>query len=27
MVRPLGKDFEIVARVKHDGWKKLQTGN
>jgi len=27
VVRPLGKDFEIVARVRHDGWKKLQTGN
>jgi hypothetical protein len=24
VIRPLGKDFEIVARVKHDGWKKLQ---
>src|SRR5215510_9831262 len=21
VVRPLGKDFEIVARVKHDGWR------
>lgn len=27
VVRPLGKDFEIVARVRHDGWRKLQTGN
>jgi len=27
VVRPLGKDFEIVARVRHDGWKKLQTQN
>jgi hypothetical protein len=27
VVRPLGKDFEIVARVKHDAWKKLQTQN
>jgi hypothetical protein len=27
VVRPLGKDFEIVARVKQDAWKKLQTGN
>ena len=25
VVRPLGKDFEIVARVKHDGWRALQT--
>jgi phosphohistidine phosphatase SixA len=23
VVRPLGKDFEIVARVKHDGWRVL----
>jgi histidine phosphatase superfamily protein (branch 1) len=23
VVRPLGKDFEIVARVKHDGWRAL----
>lgn len=27
VVRPLGKDFEIVARVRHDTWAKLQTGN
>ena len=27
VIRPLGKDFEIVARVKHDAWKKLQTQN
>jgi hypothetical protein len=25
VVRPLGKDFEIVARVKHDAWRLLQT--
>ncbi len=25
VVRPLGKDFEIVARVKHDGWRTLQS--
>ena len=25
VVRPLGKDFEIVARVRHDAWKTLQT--
>ena len=25
VVRPLGKDFEVVARVRHDGWRKLQT--
>jgi hypothetical protein len=24
VVRPLGKDFEIVARVKHDAWRALQ---
>lgn len=24
IVRPLGKDFEIVARVKHDGWGQLK---
>ena len=24
VIRPLGKDFEIVARVKHDGWRALQ---
>jgi hypothetical protein len=23
VIRPLGKTFEIVARVKHDGWRKL----
>lgn len=23
VVRPLGKDFEIVARVKHDAWREL----
>ena len=23
VIRALGKDFEIVARVKHDGWRKL----
>jgi len=23
VVRPLGKDFEIVARVRHDGWRAL----
>ena len=23
VVRPLGKDFEIVARVKHDAWRAL----
>jgi hypothetical protein len=23
VVRPLGKDFEIVARVRHDGWRSL----
>lgn len=27
VVRPLGKDFEVVARVKHDAWGKLQSGN
>jgi hypothetical protein len=25
IVRPLGKDFEIVARVKHDAWGSLRT--
>lgn len=25
VVRPLGRDFEIVARVKHDAWRMLQT--
>jgi hypothetical protein len=24
VVRPLGKDFEIVARVRHDAWRMLQ---
>ena len=24
VIRPLGKDFEIVARVKHDGWRALK---
>jgi hypothetical protein len=23
VIRPLGKDFEIVARVRHDGWRSL----
>ena len=23
VVRPLGKDFEIVARVRFDGWRSL----
>ena len=23
VVRPLGKDFEIVARVRHDAWRAL----
>lgn len=23
VIRPLGKDFEIVARVRHDGWRAL----
>jgi phosphohistidine phosphatase SixA len=23
IVRPLGKDFEVVARVRHDGWRAL----
>ena len=23
VVRPLGRDFEIIARVKHDGWRTL----
>ena len=27
VVRPSGKDFEIVARVKHDAWRALQTNN
>jgi len=27
IIRPLGKDFEIVARVRHDAWAMLQTGN
>jgi hypothetical protein len=25
VIRPLGKDFDIVARVRHDAWRKLQT--
>jgi hypothetical protein len=25
VIRPLGTGFEIVARVKHDAWRKLQT--
>lgn len=25
VVRPLGKDFEIVARVRHDAWRALQS--
>jgi hypothetical protein len=24
VIRPLGKDFEITARVRHDGWRALQ---
>jgi len=24
VIRPLGKDFEIMARVRHDGWRRLQ---
>ena len=24
VVRPLGKDFDIVAQVKHDGWRVLE---
>jgi phosphohistidine phosphatase SixA len=24
VIRPLGKDFEIVARVRHDAWRALQ---
>lgn len=27
VIRPLGKDFEIVARVKHDGWRALARTN
>jgi hypothetical protein len=27
VIRPLGKDFEIVARVRLDGWRRLQTQN
>jgi len=27
VVRPLGKDFEIVARVRHDAWRALQIKN
>lgn len=27
VIRPLGKDFEIVARARHDAWRKLQAGN
>jgi len=27
VVRPFGKDFEIVARVRHDAWNMLQTQN
>lgn len=27
VIRPLGMDFEIVARIKHGGWKELQTRN
>ena len=23
IVRPLGKDFEIIARVRHDAWRAL----
>ena len=23
VIKPLGKDFEIVARVKHDAWRRL----
>src|SRR6185369_6254051 len=25
VIKPLGKDFEIVARVRHDGWRSLKT--
>jgi hypothetical protein len=24
VVRPLGKDFEVVARVRHDAWRVLE---
>jgi broad specificity phosphatase PhoE len=24
VIKPLGKDFEIVARVRHDGWRSLK---
>ena len=27
VIRPLGKDFEIVARVRHDGWRSLTKTN
>ena len=27
VVRPLGRDFEIVARVRHDAWRTLQEPN
>ena len=25
VIRPLGDDFEIIARVKHDGWRQMMT--
>lgn len=27
VVRPLGKDFEIIARVRHDAWRGLESRN
>jgi hypothetical protein len=27
VIRPLGKDFEIIARVRHDAWRALQAKN
>jgi len=27
VVRPLGSDFEIVARVRHDSWRELEKTN
>jgi histidine phosphatase superfamily protein (branch 1) len=27
VVRPLGKDFEVIARVRHDGWRSLARTN
>ncbi len=27
VIRPLGKDFEVIARVRHDAWRALQIKN